>query len=150
MNISIFCIIVVQVKSVTNIELQTVYISWIIMAALRSRCGHYIFVLFLSSFFFFPPLISAVADWMSTILSHVVCALSANLECRSEMYCTRLAENAGRKKSPKSCHLGTIAQFSRAISSELRHISTIGEKSVKQQYLPHMSSQYGELRPTSG
>jgi len=48
----------------------------VIMAALRSRCGHYIFVLFLSSssFFlgFFPRLISAVADWMSAILAHMV------------------------------------------------------------------------------
>jgi len=40
------------------------------MAALRGRCGHYISVLFLS--FFFPCLISAVADWMSTILLHMV------------------------------------------------------------------------------
>ena len=45
-----------------------------IMAALRSRCGHYIFApRFLSIFRpFFPRLISAVADWMSTILSHMV------------------------------------------------------------------------------
>jgi len=43
------------------------------MAAVRSRCGHYIFVLwFLSSFLFIPRLISAVADWMSTILLHMV------------------------------------------------------------------------------
>jgi len=41
------------------------------MAALRSRCEGYIFVLFLS-FFFFPRLISAVADWMSTILAHMM------------------------------------------------------------------------------
>ena len=40
------------------------------IAALRSRCGHYIFLL-LSSIFFFPRLISAVPDWMSTILLHV-------------------------------------------------------------------------------
>jgi len=33
------------------------------MAALRSRCGHYILVLFLL-LLFFPRLISAVADWM--------------------------------------------------------------------------------------
>jgi len=46
-------------------------------------------------------------------------------------------------------HLRTIAQLCRAISLQLRHISTIG-KTVKQQCLPHMSSQYGELRPTSG
>jgi len=47
------------------------------MAALRSRCGRYIFALWflLSSFFFlkkFPRLISTVADWMSTILPHMV------------------------------------------------------------------------------
>jgi len=40
----------------------------IIMAALHSRSGHYIFVLFL----LFPRLISAVGDWMSTILPHMV------------------------------------------------------------------------------
>jgi len=58
------------------------------MAALCNRCGHYIFaVLFLSSFFFFfPHLISAVGDWMSTILPY------HNLECMSEMCCKRLAE----------------------------------------------------------
>ena len=38
----------------------------------------------------------------------------------------------------------------RAISLQLRHVSTIGKKVVKQQYLLYMSSQYGELRPTSG
>jgi len=43
------------------------------MAILCSRCGHYIFVLwFLSSSFFIPRLISAVADWMCTILLHMV------------------------------------------------------------------------------
>jgi len=73
-----------------------------------------------------------------------------NLECRSEMYCTWLAGNAGPNKSPKIRHLGTTAQICRTISSQLRHISTIGKKHVKQQYLLHMSSQYGELRPTNG
>jgi len=68
-----------------------------IMAVLRSRCGHYIsscgfFFLFLS-FFFFHRLISVVADW--------IWPYSANLECMSEMCCTLLAENTGRKKSPK-------------------------------------------------
>jgi len=38
--------------------------------------------------------------------------------------------------------IGTIAQ--------LRHMSTIGKKLVKQQYLLHMSSSYGELRLTNG
>jgi len=45
----------------------------IIMAALHSRCGHYIFALwFLLSSSFFPHVISVVADWMSTILPHMV------------------------------------------------------------------------------
>jgi len=48
-----------------------------IMAALRSRRGHYILQLWFLSysfffFFFFHRLISAVADWMYTILLHVV------------------------------------------------------------------------------
>jgi len=53
------------------------------------------------------------------------------------------------KKSPKIRHLGTIAQLCQAMSSQLRHVSTIGKKLVKQQYLPHMPPQYGELRLTS-
>jgi len=55
----------------------------------------------------------------------------------SETCCTRLAENTGRKTSPS---MGTIAQLCRAISSPLRHVSTIGKKLVKQQYLLHMAN----------
>jgi len=95
----------------------------------------------LSSFFFFPRLISAVADWMSIPYFYTWFGPSANLECRSEMCCTRLAGNAGPKKSPKIVGLylrneGTYRQSEKKI--------------VKQQCLPHMSSQHGELRPTSG
>jgi len=46
-----------------------------IIAALWNRAGHYIFVLwFLSSIYllFFPRLISAFGDWMSTILRHMM------------------------------------------------------------------------------
>ena len=49
------------------------------------------------------------------------------------------------KKSPK---IGTIPQLCRAISSQLRHVSTIGKQLVNQQYLLYMSAQYGELRLT--
>jgi len=62
----------------------------------------------------------------------------------------RLAENTGRQKVAKNRYLGTIAQLCQAICSQLRHLSTIGEKLVKQQYVLHMSPQYGELQPTSG
>ena len=45
----------------------------VIMVALCNRADHYIFILFLlSSFFFFPRLISAVGDWMFTIPWHMV------------------------------------------------------------------------------
>jgi len=108
-----------------------------------SSCGFFFFLLLL-----FPRLISTVGDWMSTIL-HTWCGPSVNLECRSEMCCTRLAENTGCKKVAKNRHLGTIAQLCRAISWQLRHVSTIGKK-LKQQYVLQMSPQYGELRPTSG
>ena len=82
----------------------------------------FFFYLLLSSIFFFPHLISAVAD---SIPPHVVWPYSANLGCSSERCCTRLAENTRRKKSPKIRHLGTIAPLSRAIFSQLTHISTI-------------------------
>jgi len=39
----------------------------------------------------------------------------------------RLAENTGRKKVDKNRYLGTIAQLCRAISSQLRHVWTIGK-----------------------
>jgi len=45
------------------------------------------------------------------------------------------------KNSPSAHHHTNLT----AISLQLRHVSKIG-KHVKQQYLPHMSSQYGELR----
>ena len=107
------------------------------------------------SFFFFFFLLFSSPNFSGRRLDvyHIYfytwCGPRANLKCRSEMCWARLAGNAGPKKSPKIRHLGTIAQLSRAVSLQLRHISTIG-KNVKQQRLPHMSSQYGELRPTSG
>ena len=66
---------------------------------------------------FFPRLISAVADWMSTILLpyHTYhtswCGLIANLECMSEMCCTWLAGNAGPKKSPSGHHRTTLSAY---------------------------------------
>jgi len=65
------------------------------------------------------------------------------------MCCTWLAGNTGGRNNATNRYLRTIAQISRAISSQLKHVSTIG-KPVKQQYLLQMSSQYGELRPTNG
>jgi len=52
---------------------HTSFLNTLIMVALCNRGDYYIFALwFLSSFFFFPRLISAVWHWMSTILPHMV------------------------------------------------------------------------------
>jgi len=82
------------------------------------------------SFFFFPfPNLSG-RRLNVYHTSHTWRGLSVHLECRSETCCLRLAENTARKKSPKSRHLGTIPQFCRSISSQLRHVSTIGKKNL--------------------
>jgi len=117
--------------------------SWLIMAALCNRAGHHIFALwFLSFFLSFFLLLSFFS--------------SPNLSgCRLDVYHTSAhgvalvrIQNAGLKcascgsleiQDAKNRNFGTIAQLCRAISSELRHVSTIGKKTVKQQYLLHMS-----------
>jgi len=90
-------------------------------------------VLFLLLLFFFLTLsqrseIGCLPDF------YTWCGLSVNLECMSEMCCTRPAENTGRKNR----HFGTIAELCRPVSSQLRHVSTIGENFVKQRYILHV------------
>ena len=66
------------------------------------------------------------------------------------MCCTRLAGNAGPKKIAKnstSAHHGTT--LSGYIFATKAHNDN-RKKLVKQQCLPHMSLEYGELRPISG
>jgi len=94
------------------------------MAALC--CGFY-----LSSYiYFFPRLISAVRDWMPYIYFHTWCGLSVNLEYRSETCVRGSLKIQHAKNRQKVAILGTIPQLCRAISSQLRHISTIGKKSL--------------------
>ena len=106
-------------------------------------------IFYLSIFFFFiPRLISAIADWMSIPYFDTWCGPSANLECRSERCCTRLAANAGPKKVAKNHHLSTIPQLCMAISSQLRHVSTIGKKLLSSNIsstCPHNMVNFGPL-----
>ena len=44
-----------QTSTMCSCTSLILHICWLIMAALRSRCGHYIFVLFLSIFFYLFP-----------------------------------------------------------------------------------------------
>jgi len=57
-----------------------------------------------------------------------------------------LAENTGRQKSPSGHHRTTLSGY---IFATKAHIDN-RKKLVKQQYVLHMSPQYGELQPTSG
>jgi len=81
--------------------------------------------------------------------THGVALVRISDACLKPAACSSL-KTQDAKSRHKNRHLGTIAQLCRAISSQLRHVSTIGKKLVKQQYVLHMSPQYGELRPTSG
>jgi len=62
------------------------------------------------------------------------------------MCCTRLSENTGYKKSPSGHHCTTLSGYIFATKACIDN----QKKIVKQQYLLHMSSQYGGLRHTSG
>jgi len=99
------------------------------MVALWNRTDHYIFAL-----------------WF--LLSIVLF-----LRCRSETCCTRLAGNAGPKKVAKNRHLGTIAQLCWAISSQLRHVSTIGKNLLTSNMFsrcPHNTVNFGPLATEIG
>jgi len=119
------------------------------MAALCNRgaiiflpCSFFLLLL-LSSFFSSPNLSGRRLD-----VCHTWRGPSANLECRSEMCCTRLAANTGRKNVAKNRHLGTIAQLRRAISSQLRHVSTIGKNLLSSNIsstCPHNMVNFGLL-----
>jgi len=108
------------------------------MAALWNRTSHYIFILwfFLSIVYLFFLAYSQPLQIGCLPYFHTWCRRSANLGCRSEPCCTWLAENAGCKKKSKIRHLGTIAQLCRGISSQLRHILTIGKNLLNSNISP--------------
>jgi len=55
------------------------------------------------------------------------------------------------KKSPKIRHLGSIAQLCRAVSSQPRHVSTMGKNNLLNSNIsPICPHNIGELRPISG
>jgi len=86
---------------------------------LFSSCGFYL--LFSS-----PILSGRKLDVYHTSTRDVVSVRISNagLKCAAR----GSLKNTGRKKSPKIPHLRTIAQHCRAISTQLRHVSTIGIK----------------------
>jgi len=118
------------------------------MIALWNMADHHIIALwFLLSFFFFssPNLSRRRLDVCHTSTHRVA------LVQISDGGLKHAAHGSLQIQDAKNSHLRTIAQLCRclAISLQLSHVSTIGKKIVKQQYLLQMSSQYGELWPTS-
>ena len=115
------------------------------VAALCNRAGNYVFALWFLLLFIFSssPNLSR-RGLHSTHGVALVRILDAGLK-RAARGSLKVQDAKNRQKFA----MGTVAQICLAISSQLRHVSTIGKK-LRQQYLPHMSSQYGELRPTSG
>jgi len=118
------------------------------MAALRSRCGHYIFVLwFLLSFYL--SIIYLAYSQPSQIgyvpYFHTWCGpvqiWDAGLKC--------VARGSLKMQDAKiaicAYHRTNLSGY---IFATIRHVSIIGKKPVKQEYLLQMFPQYGELQPT--
>ena len=78
--------------------------------------------------------------------SHTWRGLSANLRCRSETCCMRLAENTRRKKSPSVCHRTTLSGYTFATKACIDN----PKKNLLNSNISPTSSQHGELWPTSG
>ena len=95
-------------------KLRCTKFYFFIMAALHSRCGHYILQLWFLSFFLLVLFFAySQRSQQSGCLLYfdTRCGLSANLECMSEICCTRLAENTGRNKSPSAHHRRTSSGY---------------------------------------
>ena len=104
--------------------------------------------------FYFGPMVSSPFFFLLFFLAysqqsdigcppyfHTWRGLSADLECTSETCCTRLAENKGR-------HLCTIIQLCRAVSLQLRHVSTIRKNLLNSSIsstCPHNMVNFGPL-----
>jgi len=114
------------------------------MAALCNKAGHYDFALWFlsSSFFFSSPNLSHRRFDVCHTSTHGVALVqiwNAGLKCAArgwlEMQDPKIA-----KKSPSGHHRTTLSGY--IFATKLRIDNR--KKLVKQQYLPHMSSQYGD------
>ena len=121
------------------------------MAALCNRAGHYIFALWLllSIFLSFFLAYSQPSQIGCLPYFHTWCGLRANLRWRSKTCWTRLAEIQDaktRQKSPSGHHCTTLSDY---IFATKAHVDN-RKKTVQQQYLLDMSSEYGKVWPTNG
>jgi len=117
------------------------------MAALRSRYGHYILQLW------FLLLLSFLAYSQQSKIGclpyfHTWCDLSANLECMSEMCCTRLAEIQDAKIAKNLSsghHPTTLSGYIFATKACIDNLKNL-LRAISPTYVP----KYGELWPIIG
>jgi len=123
------------------------------MVALWNRADHYNFMLLfvLSSFFFFssPNLSRRRLDVCHTSTHGYVALVRFKMQVWNLLHaaCWKHRTQKSRQKSPSEHH-----RMHNFVGLYLRNEGTYqqSEKTVKQQWVLHMSPQYGELRPTSG
>ena len=112
--------------------MQVLRMSFIIMVALWNRADHYIFILsfvLLSSFFLSSPNLSRHRLDVCHTSTHGV-ALVRIWDAGLKPAARGSLKTQDATKVAKNRHLGTIAQLCRAISLQLRHVSTIGKKNL--------------------
>jgi len=120
------------------------------MAAVRSRCGHYIFALWfllLSSFFLSSSNLSRGRLDIYHTYTHGV-ALVRIQDAGQKRAARGSLGLQDAKVTQKFLHLGTIAQLCWAISSQLRHVSTIGKNMLSSNVSPtrpHNMVNFGPL-----
>ena len=99
-----------------------------------------------SSIFFSSPVLSRRRlDVYHTSTSGVALVCEFRMQVWNVLHAARWKYRMQKidKKSPSGRHRTTLSGYTFAT----RHVSTIGKKLVKQQYLLHMFPQYGELGP---
>ena len=102
---------------------------------------------FLSAFFSSPNLSSPRMDVYHT-LTHDVVLVRTRMQVWNMLHAARWKCRTQKlaKKSPSGHHRTTLSGHIFATKARIDN----RKKPVKQHYLLHMSSQYGELRPTTG
>ena len=119
------------------------------MAALPSRCGHYIFVLFLLSSFFSSPNLSGCKLDVYHTSTHDVALVriyNAGVKCAARSSLEMQDPKKIAKNSPSGHHRTNLSSYIFATKARIDN----PKKVVKQQYLLYMSWKYGKLRPTNG
>ena len=107
-------------KMSLSISLGLVFVH-LLWQPLCSNCSVQAIMFSSCGFFFFLLFFIICSQWSQIgclPYFRTRCGLSANLECRSEICCTRLTQNTGCKNSPCVQHL----TLCRAIPSQLRHV----------------------------